>query len=210
MLKQLLQIQFQQLTAGLKLRLTHRGLKCLTIIQDIIMDKSTRDHAQEVHGMNENDTPFIASVEESPESDPHSSKFRYEYWLRYRIQDVAKCRQNAMGVAYQKLNVCGFGSLTAYQKTFANYPLAFLRQIGRAFSWRQEPAIDILQGFEGLVNSGEMLLVLGRPGSGCSTLLKVLSGRTHGLNVDAKSTINYQGKSQSFLTRICSEFREES
>ena len=160
--------------------------------------------------MNGNNMPFTTSVEESSESDPHSSKFRYEGWLRYMFQDVAKCRQNAMGVAYQNLNVWGFGTLTDYQKTFANYPLACLRKIGTLFTRRQESTIDILQGFEGLVNSGEMLLVLGRPGSGCSTLLKVLSGRTHGLHVDAKSMINYQGKIYSVLIRICSECREES
>ncbi|ERF73323.1 hypothetical protein EPUS_03156 [Endocarpon pusillum Z07020] len=38
-----------------------------------------------------------------------------------------------------------------------------------------------------------MLVVLGRPGSGCSTFLKITSGETHGFNVDPKSEINYQG-----------------
>ncbi|KAF9461129.1 hypothetical protein BDZ94DRAFT_1373768 [Collybia nuda] len=32
-----------------------------------------------------------------------------------------------------------------------------------------------ISGFEGVVRPGEMLLVLGRPGSGCSTLLKTLA-----------------------------------
>lgn len=39
----------------------------------------------------------------------------------------------------------------------------------------------------------EMLLVLGRPGSGCSTLLKTIAGETHGLNISENSHINYQG-----------------
>lgn len=39
----------------------------------------------------------------------------------------------------------------------------------------------------------EMLLVLGRPGSGCSTLLKTIAGETHGLNISKNSHINYQG-----------------
>ena len=38
-----------------------------------------------------------------------------------------------------------------------------------------------------------MLVVLGRPGSGCSTLLKTISGETHGFFIDQKSEINYQG-----------------
>ena len=38
-----------------------------------------------------------------------------------------------------------------------------------------------------------MLVVLGRPGSGCSTLLKTISGETHGFFIDKQSDINYQG-----------------
>ena len=38
-----------------------------------------------------------------------------------------------------------------------------------------------------------MLVVLGRPGSGCSTLLKTISGETHGFFIDEESEINYQG-----------------
>ena len=38
-----------------------------------------------------------------------------------------------------------------------------------------------------------MLVVLGRPGAGCSTLLKTISGETHGFFIDDQSEINYQG-----------------
>jgi ATP-binding cassette, subfamily G (WHITE), member 2, SNQ2 len=36
----------------------------------------------------------------------------------------------------------------------------------------------ILNGFSGIVKPGEMLLVLGRPGSGCSTFLRTIANRT--------------------------------
>jgi energy-coupling factor transporter ATP-binding protein EcfA2 len=35
--------------------------------------------------------------------------------------------------------------------------------------------LEILRDFDGLVKSGEMLVVLGRPGSGCSTFLKTIA-----------------------------------
>ena len=38
-----------------------------------------------------------------------------------------------------------------------------------------------------------MLVVLGRPGAGCSTLLKTISGETHGFFIDENSHVNYQG-----------------
>lgn len=53
--------------------------------------------------------------------------------------------------------------------------------------------IQILRDFEGLIKSGELLVILGKPGSGCSTLLKTISGETNGFFIDSTSTINYQG-----------------
>lgn len=38
----------------------------------------------------------------------------------------------------------------------------------------------ILRGFRGVVKPGEMVLVLGRPGSGCTTFLKVISNQRFG------------------------------
>ncbi|GAM34752.1 hypothetical protein TCE0_015f02532 [Talaromyces pinophilus] len=40
-----------------------------------------------------------------------------------------------------------------------------------------------------------MLLVLGRPGSGCSFLLKILSGDTHGIHIGEQTKVNYAGVS---------------
>lgn len=39
---------------------------------------------------------------------------------------------------------------------------------------------DLIHDFTGVVRDGEMLLVLGRPGAGCSTLLKALSNKRAG------------------------------
>ncbi|KAH7060373.1 hypothetical protein B0J12DRAFT_565740, partial [Macrophomina phaseolina] len=50
--------------------------------------------------------------------------------------------------------------------------------------------INILHHFEGFVEAGEMLVVLGPPGSGCSTLLKTISGETYGFNIDPSLYIN--------------------
>jgi ABC-type multidrug transport system ATPase subunit len=55
------------------------------------------------------------------------------------------------------------------------------------------PKRRILKDFNGLVKKGELLLVLGRPGSGCSTMLKTLSGELHGLELDKESSVHYNG-----------------
>lgn len=39
---------------------------------------------------------------------------------------------------------------------------------------------DLIHDFSGVVRDGEMLLVLGRPGSGCSTFLKAIANKRVG------------------------------
>ena len=78
-------------------------------------------------------------------------------------------------------------------RTFGNYPLEIAGLFNR-ITGRGKRKIQILRNFEGLVKSGEMLVVLGRPGSGCSTLLKTIAGETHGFYIGEGSRINYQGK----------------
>jgi len=52
----------------------------------------------------------------------------------------------------------------------------------------------LLQDFSGCVKDGEMLLVLGRPGSGCSTFLKTIASQTEGYE-SVEGEISYGGLS---------------
>jgi len=159
------------------------------------------DHGEHVN-------PFEGSTD--PLLDPASGKFSARAWCKTLVglqsRDPERYPERTAGVAYKNLNAHGFGEATDYQKTFGNYPLEagslFKRIIGR----RQQTKIQILRDFDGLVRSGEMLVVLGRPGSGCSTLLKTISGETNGFFVDSKSYINYQGIP---LEQMHNDFRGE-
>ena len=73
-----------------------------------------------------------------------------------------------------------------FVKTF---PSAFVRffnvwpRVKSMAFWRKDGGgsqVEILKGFRGLVKPGEMLLVLGRPGSGCTSFLKVISNQRFG------------------------------
>lgn len=141
------------------------------------------------------------SKAEASQLSPGTSDFSYQQWVRKVFQDPANSKKSDIGVAYRSLNVFGFGTPTDYQKTFANYPLAYFNRVLMLFRPRQRTRLDILQDVEGLVKSGEMLVVLGRPSSGCSTLLKTLAGQTHGLRVADEAEINYQGDGKD--TPIC-------
>jgi hypothetical protein len=97
------------------------------------------------------------------------------------------------GVCFQNLNAYGFGEATDYQKDVANIWLSAAGAVRKLMGMGSERRIDILRGFDGVVRKGEMLVVLGPPGSGCSTLLKTIAGETNGLFIDDKSYFNYQG-----------------
>lgn len=58
--------------------------------------------------------------------------------------------------------------------------------------WRARMEKTILHSIDGYVAPGETLLVLGAPGSGCTTLLKVLAGQTE-LYRSCSGSITYNG-----------------
>ena len=140
--------------------------------------------------------PFLGSSG-NPTLDPLSGRFSARAWckalLAIQSRDPERYPERTAGVAYKNLSVHGFGVPTDYQKTFGNYPLEIGGLFQRLIGKRQKTKIQILRDFDGLVRSGEMLVVLGRPGSGCSTLLKTIAGETNGFFVDERTHLNYQG-----------------
>lgn len=129
--------------------------------------------------------------------DPSSENFSARTWARAMLQlserDPNTHPGRTAGIAFKNLNVHGFGNEADYQKSVGNVFYQVVGAVKKVFKMGQT-RIDILRNFEGLVESGEMLVVLGPPGSGCSTFLKTIAGETHGFNVDEGSYLNYQGK----------------
>ena len=140
--------------------------------------------------------PFVA--EPGSALDPNGEQFNARAWckamLRIHTEDGQAHPLRTVGVAFSNLNVHGYGSDTDYQKNVGNVWLEALGLLRKAFGQKQRK-IQILQDLEGLVEAGEMLVVLGPPGSGCSTFLKTIAGETSGFHVDKSSNINFQGTS---------------
>lgn len=146
------------------------------------------------------ENPFFV---EDPEStlNPDSPNFKPRDWLKMllaiRSRDPEQYPDRTAGVAFKNLNVHGFGSPTDYQKDVLNSILE-IGTIVRKLMGIKMQKIQILREFDGLVKSGEMLVVLGRPGSGCSTFLKTISGEMNGIQMSDDSTLNYQGMHTQF------------
>ncbi|KAI0842315.1 BcatrD protein [Hypoxylon sp. FL0890] len=109
-----------------------------------------------------------------------------------------------MSLTFQNLSVHAFGHQTDYQRTVSNYPGTWISMVMNWVIRKPRLRIDILHKIDGIVSSGEMLLVLGNPGSGCTTLLKSLAGQTYDLCVDKESILNYRGLSSR---QMFTEFR---
>jgi len=138
--------------------------------------------------------PFEA--EKDSALDPSSSNFRAREWVKSMIKlnrDDGRTPLRSGGLAFRNLSAHGYGNATDYQKDVGNVWLDLIGVARKALGMSKPRRIDILRDFEGLVESGEMLVVLGPPGSGCSTFLKALTGETHGFVVDKDTYLNYQG-----------------
>ena len=153
--------------------------------------------AREHIGSEEGNSSSLLTIDESDSAlNPRSNNFNARSWAT-NIAKVANERGQGfrqVGLCFQKLNVSGYGTPADFQKDVGNIWLALPGIIRRFFfSTAGQTRIDILQDFDGLIRPGEMCVVLGPPGSGCSTFLKTIAGDTNGLYVGEGSYFNYQG-----------------
>jgi ATP-binding cassette subfamily G (WHITE) protein 2 (SNQ2) len=95
-------------------------------------------------------------------------------------------------VFFKDLRVRGAGAGATYLQDVGEKFLGPVKLIRRLLSHTRKPQRTILYGIDGVVKAGEMLLVLGQPGSGCSTMLKSLAGFTEGY-VGWDGVVKYNG-----------------
>jgi ABC-type multidrug transport system ATPase subunit len=139
----------------------------------------------------EDDEPINADIWKlSPEVRAHQEQDEKDQVPRRKL-----------GVTWTNLTVKGVGADAAINENVTsqfNIP----KIVGE--SRRGAPLRTIIDASHGCVKPGEMLLVLGRPGAGCTTLLKVLANRRHGYqsvegevkfgSLDHKQAEQYRGQ----------------
>ncbi|KIW11847.1 hypothetical protein PV08_09120 [Exophiala spinifera] len=139
--------------------------------------------------------PFDSAGVDS-EVDPNSDNFNGRAWTKAMLKLQKMSGQEnvgrSAGFAFRNLSAFGFSKGSDFQKTVDNYILAGADLV-RSLTGNKGRRVDILRNFEGVVQPGEMLVVLGPPGSGCSTFLKTIAGETHGFSLSDDTYINYQG-----------------
>lgn len=142
-----------------------------------------------------------------PQLDPNSPKFDLYKWIRFtmRAVDQDDIKIARAGVTMKDVTVRGTGAALNLQKNVGSILMSPLR-LPELVNFGSKPSKTIIRNFDVLMKTGEMLIVLGRPGSGCSTLLKTMTGEMHGLQVDKQSTVHYNGIPQHQMMR---EFKGE-
>ena len=142
--------------------------------------------------------------------DPHSALFDPREWVRALLQflkgDPDAVPSRFLGVAFKDLDVYGWSSGAEVQPTVVNKVWSMLSPLMQVvLRVRQERRrVTILDDFQGVLEEGQTLLVLGPPGSGCSTLLKTLANETTGLEIGTRSSINYRGNRQFLFNSLIS------
>lgn len=126
--------------------------------------------------------------------DPNSPDFNVYKWAKtiVRTFDKANIKLRQASFSFKNLNVSGSSSSANFQPSVASIFMTPFR-VREHFSLGKRPETRILRHCDGVVKPGEMLLVLGCPGSGCSTFLKTMAGDLNGLKVDSSSDLHYNG-----------------
>ncbi|KAH8697976.1 ABC-2 type transporter-domain-containing protein [Talaromyces proteolyticus] len=142
--------------------------------------------------------------------DPNSDNFEPKAYIKalFNLHQATDGVMNrTAGVAFRNLSAYGYGTTTDYQKNVGTILMQVVRGVKSLLGMGGQRRVDILQNFDGLLQAGEMLIVLGPPGSGCSTFLKTIAGQTYGYKVSEDSSINYQGIG---FQQMHTDFRGES
>ena len=115
------------------------------------------------------------------------------------------------GVIFRDMTVKGVGLGASLQPTVGDMFMGLPRSLktlltkGAKAASGKPPVRELLSHFDGCVRPGEMLLVLGRPGSGCSTFLKSFCNQREGFEA-VEGEVTYGGTDAETMKK---DFRGE-
>lgn len=149
--------------------------------------------SREVSRMTTRDGPLTVNVD-----DFNLQKLLRSFLHRAR-SDGIKLRD--LGLTFENLSVFGVDQSVAYLPTVSDVLKGPVGAIALAREQKARPNRAILDNLTGYVESGEMLLVLGRPGAGCSTFLKTISGTDLDQYKGVEGQLEYDGIPQKEMLR---------
>lgn len=152
-----------------------------------------------------------ASATESQEDHDEIERLMSRMFGQARQQNSEEEKTRHAGVIFRNLTVKGVGLGASLQPTIGDLFLGlprFLKNLltkGPKAAVAKPPVRELLSNFNGCVRPGEILLVLGRPGSGCTTFLKTFCNQRAGYE-EVLGDVTYGGTDAK---RMAKDFRGE-
>ncbi|KAK6461713.1 multidrug resistance protein [Scheffersomyces coipomensis] len=130
--------------------------------------------------------------------NPYSDSFDAKFWVKNLRKlfdsDPDYYKPSKLGIAYRDLRAYGVAVDSDYQPTVTNALWKTTVEALRSTQKKDDSRyFNILKSMDAIMKPGEVTVVLGRPGSGCSTLLKTIACNTYGFQIGEESRITYDG-----------------
>jgi ATP-binding cassette subfamily G (WHITE) protein 2 (SNQ2) len=169
-----------------------RSANSKPMTEDDLFRTLSRRRTNEVGGLSKTNTG--ASKEEDDEINTLMAKMFGN--TRQESSEEEKTRHQ--GVIFKHLTVKGMGIGAALQPSVGDLflgPFRFGKNLitqGPKKAAGKPPVRTLIDDFSGCIRPGEMLLVLGRPGAGCSTFLKMIGNQRFGFE-EITGDVTYGG-----------------
>lgn len=134
----------------------------------------------------------------SQEEDDEINNLMSKMFGHTRQETSEEERTRHHGVIFKNLTVKGMGVGAALQPSVGDIftgPFRFAKNLvtkGPKKTTGKPPVRTLLDDFSGCIRPGEMVLVLGRPGAGCSTFLKMIGNQRFGFE-EITGDVTYGG-----------------
>ena len=152
--------------------------------EDDLFRVLSRRRTSQSNNLGRRDTQATASSADEEQDEINKLMSRMFGHTRQEASEEEKTRH--VGVIFKNLTVKGQGLGAALQPSAGDFfmnPVRLVKNLltrGPKAAAGKPPIRTLIDDFSGCIKPGEMLLVLGRPGSGCSTFLKMLGNQRFG------------------------------
>ncbi|RGP58675.1 brefeldin a resistance, partial [Fusarium longipes] len=152
-----------------------------------------------------------AEKEDEREDNEELERLMSRIFGQKRQQQSEEEKTRHSGVVFRGLTVRGVGLGSSLQPTVGDFFMGLPRKLAKLFTQGPKAAIakppvrELISNFDGCVRPGELLLVLGRPGAGCSTFLKTFCNQRAGFE-SVEGDVTYGGTDSATMAK---DFRGE-
>ncbi|KAL1794536.1 hypothetical protein ACET3X_007957 [Alternaria dauci] len=163
--------------------------------EDDLFRALSRRRTSQANGLSKANTN---ASERSQEEEDEINNLMSKMFGRTRQEASEEEKTRHQGVIFKHLTVKGMGIGAALQPSVGSIfldPVRLVKNLltkGPRQAAGRPPVRTLLDDFSGCIRPGEMVLVLGRPGSGCSTFLKMIGNQRYGFE-EITGDVTYGG-----------------